>query len=63
MMEGLQIYYNFLRPHMALDGMTPAQKAKLVSETRKCELGFSDLRKQQKTFRVIKQKGFQQVIA
>jgi hypothetical protein len=48
---------------MALDGMTPAQKAKLVSETRKCELGFSDLRKQQKTFRVIKQKGFQQVIA
>jgi len=35
MMDGLQIYYNFLRPHMALDGKTPAQKAKLVSETEK----------------------------
>jgi transposase-like protein len=33
MMDGLQVYYNFLRPHMALDGKTPAQKAKLVSET------------------------------
>jgi transposase-like protein len=35
MMDGLQIYYNFLRPHMALDGKTPAQKAKLVSDTEK----------------------------
>jgi transposase-like protein len=33
MMDGLQIYYNFLRPHMALEGKTPAQKAKLVSDT------------------------------
>jgi hypothetical protein len=33
MMDGLQICYNFLRPHIALDGKTPAQKAKLVSET------------------------------
>jgi transposase-like protein len=29
MMEGIQIYYNFLRPHMALDGKTPAQQAKI----------------------------------
>lgn len=35
MMEGLQIYYNFLRPHIALDGKTPAQKAKLVSDAEK----------------------------
>jgi hypothetical protein len=35
MMDGLQIYYNFLRPHMALDGKTPAQKAKLVSDMEK----------------------------
>jgi transposase InsO family protein len=35
MMGGLQIYYNFLRPHMALDGKTPGQKAKLVSEMEK----------------------------
>jgi transposase-like protein len=35
MMDGLQIYYNFLRPHMALDGKTPAQQAKIVSETEK----------------------------
>ena len=33
MMDGPQIYYNFLRPQMALDGKTPAQKAKLVSDT------------------------------
>jgi len=35
MMDGLRIYYNFLRPHMALDGKTPAQEAKLVSDTEK----------------------------
>jgi transposase InsO family protein len=35
MMDGLQVYYNFLRPHMALDGKTPAQKAKLVGDTEK----------------------------
>jgi hypothetical protein len=29
MMDGLQVYYNFLRPHMALDGKTPAQQAKI----------------------------------
>jgi len=28
MMAGLRIYYNFIRPHSALDGKTPAQKAK-----------------------------------
>ena len=29
MMDGMRIYYNFLRPHMALDGKTPAQQAKI----------------------------------
>lgn len=32
MIDGLQIYYNFLRPHMALDGKTPAQKVKIISD-------------------------------
>jgi hypothetical protein len=31
MMDGLRIhYYNFMRPHMALNGKTPAQKEKIV---------------------------------
>jgi len=29
MMDGLRIYCNFIRPHTALDGRTPAQKAKI----------------------------------
>ena len=35
MMVGLRIYYNFMRLHMALDGKTSAQKAKLVSDMEK----------------------------
>jgi hypothetical protein len=35
MMDGLQVYCNFLRPHTALDGKTSAQKAKLVSDDEK----------------------------
>jgi len=35
MMDGLRIYYNFMRPHMTLDGKTPAQKAKIVSYSKK----------------------------
>jgi hypothetical protein len=31
MMDGLRLYYNFIRPHSALDGKTPAQKAKIIS--------------------------------
>jgi len=31
MMDGMRIYYNFIRPHMALDGKTPAQKAYVES--------------------------------
>ena len=27
MMDGLGIYYNFMRPHVALNGQTPAQSA------------------------------------
>jgi len=27
MMDGMRIYYNFIRPHMALDGKTPAERA------------------------------------
>ena len=26
MFDGYQIYHNYLRPHMALDGKTPAEK-------------------------------------
>jgi transposase-like protein len=29
MMDGMRIYYNFIRPHTALDGKTPAQKANI----------------------------------
>jgi putative transposase len=32
MMDGLRIYYNFMRPHMALDGKTPAQQAKITDD-------------------------------
>jgi hypothetical protein len=32
MMDGLRLYYNFIRPHTALEGKTPAQKAKLVPD-------------------------------
>ena len=39
MMDGLQIYYNFLRPHMALNGKTPAQEAKLVGVAEKINWG------------------------
>ncbi|MGA3190974.1 MAG: DDE-type integrase/transposase/recombinase [Candidatus Bathyarchaeia archaeon] len=35
MMDGLRIYYNFIRPHTALNGKTPAQKANI--ETDKAE--------------------------
>jgi transposase-like protein len=35
MMDGLRIYYNFIRPHTALQGKTPAQKANI--ETDKAE--------------------------
>jgi len=27
--DGFRIYYNFIRPHMALNGKTPAQEAKI----------------------------------
>jgi len=32
MMDGLRIYYNFIRPHTALNGKTPAQKARIESD-------------------------------
>ena len=34
-MDGLRIYYNFLRPHSALEGKTPAQKANMESDEAK----------------------------
>jgi transposase InsO family protein len=34
-MDGMRIYYNFLRPHSALNGKTPAQKAKVESDKAK----------------------------
>jgi transposase-like protein len=33
MMDGMRIYYNFIRPHTSLNGKTPAQKAKIDSES------------------------------
>jgi len=30
MMDGIRIYYNFIRPHMALGGRTPAEQAKIT---------------------------------
>lgn len=29
LMEGFRTYYNFIRPHMSLDGQTPAEKAEI----------------------------------
>ena len=34
MMDGLRIHYNFIRPHMSLDGKTPAQKAKIDVDSK-----------------------------
>lgn len=30
MMEGYRVYYNFIRPHMALNGKTPAEKSQIA---------------------------------
>jgi hypothetical protein len=35
MMDGMRIYYNFIRPRTALDGKTPAQKANIESDEAK----------------------------
>jgi len=35
MMDGLRIYYNFIRPHIALNGKTPAQKANIEADEAK----------------------------
>jgi putative transposase len=35
MMDGMRIYYNFIRPHMALEGQTPAQRANLSADLNK----------------------------
>lgn len=32
MMDGMRIYYNFIRPYTALSGKTPAQKANIESD-------------------------------
>ena len=31
-LRGMQLYHNFFRPHMALDGMTPAEAAGIKVE-------------------------------
>jgi len=30
MMDGMRIYYNFISPHMALKGKTPAEKSRIA---------------------------------
>ena len=35
MMDGMRIYYNFIRPHTALNGKTPAQKANIETDQAK----------------------------
>jgi len=30
--DGYQLYHNYIRPHMALDGMTPADKCGIIIE-------------------------------
>jgi hypothetical protein len=35
MMDGMRIYYNFIRPHTALKGQTPAQIAKISTDTNR----------------------------
>jgi len=35
MMDGMRIYYNFLRPNSALNGKTPAQKANIETDETK----------------------------
>ena len=32
MINGYQMYHNYLRPHMALDGQTPAEKCGIKIE-------------------------------
>jgi hypothetical protein len=32
--KGFQIYYNFVKPHQALNGQTPAQKAGIGTSER-----------------------------
>jgi len=33
MMDGIRIYYNFIRPHMALNGKIPAEKTNIITES------------------------------
>jgi len=35
--DGMRIYYNFIRPHTALNGKTPAQKAKIDKESKEAK--------------------------
>jgi len=44
MMDGLRIYYNFIRPHMALNGKTPAEKADIDKKSNR-DRWFSLIRK------------------
>lgn len=41
MMDGMRIYYNFIRPHMALNGDTPAKKSGIVELEQNRWLGLN----------------------
>ena len=34
MLDGMRIYYNFIRPHMALNGKIPAEKSRITKLER-----------------------------
>ena len=42
--EGQRIHYNFMKPHMALEGMTPAQRAGIEIQNTWLASGTGDYR-------------------
>jgi hypothetical protein len=44
--EGQRLHYNFVKPHSALEGMTPAQRANIPIEDRRLSLLESAIREE-----------------